>query len=336
MEHSIQNVVTELKEIHQAESALPLRNEACRSRFLLHPHRTTKVFLFLHGFTAGPYQFEPLGKALHEAGYNVLVPLQPGHGRAGEWRRGNPPPLPTQVETYQCFVLEWMQRAEALGDEVIVGGLSSGANLAAWLGLEYPERVGRSLLYAPFLKGQNPLFDWLIGILPFYYEWFNKDAPGNFGYKGFRIPALRPFLELAKPIMQKAKTSPSAPTLIVSSEADPATDASRHRELFQAIATRQPKSWYYCFDKTLDIGHRMMTRMEDNPYEEKLIALTQAYVESNLTGSQLQDLTQWMQAEASEAIAPPPCTEIPASLKSFLEWDLADRHTGFLPLPKES
>lgn len=326
--------------MQQSESKLPLRNEACRSKFFLHPHITQKVFLFFHGFTAGPYQFEPLGKAFYEAGYNVLIPLQPGHGIAGEWNRYNPPPLPTDVRVYQQFVREWIGRARELGDEVIVGGLSSGANLAAWAALEYPEQIGRSLVFAPFLKGRNPLFDCLIHVLPFYYEWFNKDAPGNFGYKGFRIPALRLFLELGKIVLSQAENRRAAPMLVVSSDADMATDPASHQQLFRAIQVWQPQSWYYRFDKSLGIGHRMMTRMEDNPCEDQLITLARAYVESSLTWPQLQLLTRYIQQGATDMIA---CaanlsTLIPPYFKGFLDWDLSDsgsdapaqRTTGFL------
>ncbi|MBD1912747.1 MULTISPECIES: alpha/beta fold hydrolase [unclassified Leptolyngbya] len=333
MENSIYRSIASLRAIQQSESELPLRNEACRSKFFLHSRITKKVFLFFHGFTAGPYQFEPLGNAFHKAGYNVLVPLQPGHGIAGEWSRHNTPPLPTDVRVYQQFVLEWIGRAQELGDEIIVGGLSSGANLAAWAALEHPEQVGRSLLFAPFLKGRNPLFDWLINVLPFYYEWFNKDAPGNFGYKGFRIPALRLFLELGKTVLNQAQVRRSAPMLVVSSDADMATDPGTHRQLFQAVQVRQPQSWYYCFDKSLGIGHRMTTRIEDNPYEDQLITLTQSYVESSLTWPQLQLLTRHIQkGKPADTIA---CaanlyTLIPSYLKNFLEWDLSDRTTGFL------
>lgn len=93
--------------IQQAKSIeeLPIKNYACRSKLFLHPHPTAKVFLFFHGFTAGPYQFEPIGQKLFYAGYNVLVSLQPGHGIAGNWNRDNPPPLPTEREIYQDFAL---------------------------------------------------------------------------------------------------------------------------------------------------------------------------------------------------------------------------------------
>ena len=82
------------------EQTLPVKNQACASKLFSHSNPTQKVCLFFHCFTAGPYQFEPLGKALYEAGYNVLIPLQPGHGVAGNFDGDNPPPLPLVRDVY--------------------------------------------------------------------------------------------------------------------------------------------------------------------------------------------------------------------------------------------
>ncbi|MBW4563330.1 MAG: lysophospholipase [Mojavia pulchra JT2-VF2] len=300
---SIQKITESLEQVHKSESAFGLKNEACRSKFFVHPHSTSKVCLFLHGFTAGPYQFEPLGKALFDAGYNVLVPLQPGHGRSGDWNRQNPPPLPTDIQTYQQFVLEWLQIAKMLGQQVVVGGLSTGGTLAAWLALEHPQEIERALLFAPYLGSHHSLFDRLIKTLPIYFEWFNKDAPGNFGYKGFRLPALRIFLELGEQVLKQAQKSVSAPSLIVCSESDRAVSRSKQQEFFKMVLKQQPKSWYYCFDDSLNIEHRMMTKLEDNDYEELVITLAKAFVDSDLTWAQFQQMARWIaQGEAYDQI----------------------------------
>lgn len=290
MTATFQSIPAFLDQVRQAESALPLKNAACRSQFWVHAHPTPKVFLFLHGFTAAPYQFEPIGKAFFNAGYNVLVPLQPGHGRAGDWNRQNPPPLPTDIATYQAFVLEWLQVARNLGQQVIVGGLSTGGTLAAWVALNHPQQIDRALLFTPFLGSKYRLFDWLIYWLPIYFEWFNKDASGNFGYKGFQIPALRIWLKLAQEVTQQAQADASVPLLMVCSEGDRAVNRDRQRALFEAVLSHQPKSWYYCFDDSLHIEHRMMTKLEDNDYEDLVITLARAYVESDLTWAQFQQL----------------------------------------------
>ena len=138
--------------VNSQETKLPVKNEGCRSQFLLHAAPTSKVCLFFHGFTAAPYQFLPMGRVLYQAGYNVLIPRMPGHGEAGDWNRDNPPPLPTNADTYKQFGLDWLQKAQTLGDRVVVGGLSGGGTLAAWLAFERAQDIDRALLFAPYLR----------------------------------------------------------------------------------------------------------------------------------------------------------------------------------------
>ncbi|MBE9180887.1 alpha/beta fold hydrolase [Oculatella sp. LEGE 06141] len=283
-----------VQDINLREAALPLKNEACRSRFLLHPQPTSKVCLFFHGFTAAPYQFEPLGQALFDAGYNVITPLQPGHGQAGDWGRNNPPPLPEEIEVYQQFALDWLHQAQALGERVVVGGLSSGATLAAWLALEKPQQIDRTLLFAPYISGGNRVMNWFVQILPYYFEWMNKELPGNFGYDGFRIPALRIFLELGRTVVDRIKQAPIAPLFVLSSEDDHATNANEHRELFESALHHQPQSWYHSFDESLNIPHTMMTKSEGNQYQDLLITLAKAFIESDLTWAELRAIGQQM------------------------------------------
>lgn len=276
--------------IHQAkklENTLPIKNEACRPKFFFHPEPTAKVCLFFHGFTAGPYQFEPLGKALFEAGYNVLVPLQPGHGVAGKWDKDNPPPLPIEIEIYQQFAFSWLEVAHKLGNQVIVGGLSTGGNLAAWLALERPQQIERSLLFAPSLGSNNAVVDFLVEVLPIYYEWLNKDNSGNCGYDGFLIPSFRIFLDMGKEILARVEKEPTVPMFVTYSESDRAINHHEIEILFEALLKQQPKSWYHRFDKSLEIPHTMMTKDEGNKYQDLLITLVKAYVESDITWNEL-------------------------------------------------
>ena len=116
------------------EDQIPVRNDQCRSQFLLHSAPTPRVCLFFHGFTAAPYQFLPMGQAFYQAGYNVMIPRLPGHGEAGDWNGKNPPPLPTDTDTYKTFALEWLQQAQSLGGKVIVGGAVWRCNFSGMVG----------------------------------------------------------------------------------------------------------------------------------------------------------------------------------------------------------
>ena len=279
-----------IQEARNIENDLPIRNEACRSSFFLHKNPNSKVCLFFHGFTAGPYQFHPIGKSLFAAGYNVLIPLQPGHGIAGNWNGDNPPPLPTEPEFYQQFALSWLKVAQNLGQQVVVGGLSSGGTLAANLALECPQEIEKCLLFSPYLGGNNTIVDFLVEVLQIYYEWPNKDNPGNFGYDGFCMPALRLFLDMGQEIIKKVQNNPAVPTFVITSDSDRVINKNELQALFANLLQQQPKSWYHSFDKVLDIPHTMMTQAEGNKYQDLLITIAKAYIQSDITWDEVMKI----------------------------------------------
>ncbi len=283
-------IQTLVQEVKSREEALPLMNENCGSRFFLHPKPTRNVCLFFHGFTATPEQFIPLGEACFDAGCNVLIPLQPGHGIAGDWDRKNPPPLPENRQIYQDFGLHWLEVAKQLGERAILGGLSTGSTLAAWLALDRPQEIYRTLAFAPYLSSSNPLADWVVRIFNIYYKWYKQLGRVHFGYNGFKMSALRIFLEMADEVRDRAKKTAGAPMFVISSASDRAVGNSAQKALFKAAVKRQPKSWYYCFDKRLNIPHTMMTRAEGNHHLGLLIAIAKAYLDSDITWDEVAAL----------------------------------------------
>jgi pimeloyl-ACP methyl ester carboxylesterase len=277
------------------EAALPLRNDRCRSRFWLHGEPTTKVFVFFHGLTAAPYQFETLGERLYKAGYNVVVPLLPGHGQAGEWGPDNPPPLLEDMAVYQDFVLLWLDRARALGQEIIVGGLSAGGTLAAWAAIDHSDKVTQGLLFAPYLSNSNLIVDLISNSSQGYFAWPDQADPTSCtGYGGFRFPALKIFPELGRSLIQQAATQTTAPLLIVSTETDQAVDNADHRALFDASRLNQPRSWYHCFPIALEIPHAMMAPEEGNQWTSTLNTMILAYTESQLTWAEVEEIAYQM------------------------------------------
>lgn len=285
-DHSALTAIVQATQAH--EDALPLINENCRSQFLLHPDSQQGVCLFFHGFTATPEQFEPIGKAFFAAGYNVLIPLLPGHGLSGDWDGDNPPPLPEEQQVYKEFGLHWLQQIQALGNKVVIGGLSGGSTLAAWLALEQPQWIERALLFAPYLSNSNKVVDLLVRIFNFYFEWKNEPGTVSFGYGGFVMPALRLFLDMGQDVIERAQEELAAPMFIISSESDRAVGNKDHKDLFEAVLKRQPKAWYHRFDRDLKIPHNMMTKAEGNEHQDLVIAIAKAYVESDLTWAEVE------------------------------------------------
>jgi esterase/lipase len=272
------------------ENSLPIRNDSCRSKFFFHSNITSKVCLFFHGFTAAPYQFEPLAEVLFKAGYNVLIPLLPGHGIAGDWHRDNPPPLPSEREIYEKFALSWLDVAKKLGNEVIVGGLSGGATLAAWLAIERRQEIEKALLFACYLSSNKFILDFFVKIMPVYFEWQKKDDREPIGYPGFRIPNLRIFLDMGKEILDRVQNQDTAPMFLIYSESDEGVDQNELKFLFKATVRKEPKCWQYIFDKIFEIPHTMMTAQEGNQYENLLVAIAQAYIDSDITWDELREI----------------------------------------------
>jgi len=276
-----------VRETRTQEAVLGLMDQT-HAQLLLQPRPSSKVYLFFHGFTATPSQFLPMGETFFRRGDNVLIPLLPGHGLAGNWHVELPPPLPESPQVYQQFGLYWLQQAQALGQQVIVGGLSGGGTLAAWLTLECPHLVSQTLLFAPYLSNTNLVLDWFVQIFNGYFNWRTKPGKIHFGYDGFRMPALEAFLQMGRAVLDQAEIRLSSPLLMVSSESDRAVDNHDHQKLFEVALQHQPKSWYYCFDRTLQVPHTMLTKAEGNNYQDWLIEIVKAYVESELTWSEVK------------------------------------------------
>ncbi len=273
------------------EKALPLKNPACQSRFFLQPQPTQRVCVFFHGFTSTPHQFVPIGEALFKAGYNVLVPLLPGHGQAGDWQSKSPPPLPEHPQIYQQFALKWLRQAQLLGSQVTVGGLSGGGTIAGWLALEQPQQVHRSLLFAPYLSSSSKVLDLFVRLMDGYCAWNLKPGDEPLGYRGFAVAALRVFLSLGKDILDRtAAGAATAPLFVISSESDRAVGNEDHAALFKSAVAKQPRCWYNRFSRVLDIPHTMMTQAEGNQYASLLITMTKAFVESNLTWAEVEEI----------------------------------------------
>lgn len=118
-----------------------------------HRRRTARVLVLIHGLKDSPGYLEAI--ALHFAahGVSVVLPLLPAHGRR------DPPPEMRRV-TYQNWrstVDRTVEIATTLGDELSIGGLSTGGALAIDKCLRDPPAVGgKAFLFAAAL-GLTPL-----------------------------------------------------------------------------------------------------------------------------------------------------------------------------------
>jgi carboxylesterase len=105
----------------------------------------THAVLLVHGFNDTPQSVAPLARALHVAGWTVVAPLLPGHGRS----------LPVMAAESRadawlaCVRSEYVSLRASHGT-VALCGLSMGGALCALLAAEHPE-VPALVLMAPYL-----------------------------------------------------------------------------------------------------------------------------------------------------------------------------------------
>jgi carboxylesterase len=132
--------------VRAAEAPLVMPDGA--SLIYLHGHRTPRALVLVHGITNSPRQFRELAEQFHARGYNVIVPRLPLHGfRAGDvdaLRALTAPKLRDYADAAADV-------ADGLGDTVLVMGLSTGANVAAWMAHHRPD-VTRIVIIAPAIK----------------------------------------------------------------------------------------------------------------------------------------------------------------------------------------
>lgn len=117
---------------------------------LLHPQRTKHSVLLVHGLNDSPYYLKDIAEVLHKRGMNVVSILLPGHGLTIEEMH--------KVEYRQWLrELNWgLRLAAQLGDDVLVGGFSTGGVLATTAVVE-SKNIKGLLLFAPAIEVQGPM-----------------------------------------------------------------------------------------------------------------------------------------------------------------------------------
>ncbi len=253
--------------------------------------------LLFHGYTACPQQYLELAELLAQQGYQVYVPLLPGHGR----RYLNPHPrtflsrggddiaqMPGQydVERYTQFADNLAALLLQEPRQRIVGGLSLGASLALYTAWKHPEAAQRAFVLSPLwdVAGINQVALPILGpTLPYQrVSWGasceHERALGRAGYCDFALTHVSAVQKLGRRLQQQAPAI-AIPVQMVGVEQDGAASNA-------AIATMQARLPYAqtCW-LPLGASHSMLSP-QDNPTREMfwLPALKQQLLRFVTTG----------------------------------------------------
>lgn len=213
------DAVAQIEAIQAEENELPDFNPVCQSILMTHGHKTADAIVFYHGFTNCPEQYRLLAQAFFDQGYNVYVPLMPGHGRRDP---SGPALADLTVGDLAAYGTETADIAQGLGERVTVNGLSGGGTVAAWLAQERADIalaaptspfIGVSFLPGTFLN--RGLANLLRFVPNFTMHWdpvTRLDNPNSapHAYAAFPVRSLGTYMQLGFATLAAARTTPPA------------------------------------------------------------------------------------------------------------------------------
>lgn len=256
--------------VAQAKASGPIQ-KGCEPFFKPAEGKALGSVMLLHGYSACPQQYDAFSLSLSKKGYNVFVPLLPGHGKEQIKVDGkmidDSSMLPEVDSThiYDNFAKNIGLMLKDEPGEKVVSGLSVGGVIATKVMLYHPSIYDRGLLMAPFFNAAGPinvLLPALGAIIPNKrMGWGNecefKRQLGRAGYCNFKIEnvaAVRKFgAETLKQVSLIKK-----PVQIVGVEKDPAASNSAIADALKNL----PNSKGCFFEK--GATHSMFSK-QDNP-----------------------------------------------------------------------
>ena len=270
--------VSRVDDLRAADEASGVINPVCLPTAMTHGEKTDKIIVFFHGFTSCPEQFRELAEQFYDQGYNVYIPRMPHHGHADQMSEAL---LNTSAEELAAFATESIDIARGLGDEVIVGGLSGGGTITAWVAQEH-EDVDLAVMVAPFLgigfipTVLNRPVARLIDDIPNIWMWWDPTTKENspttapYSYPRYPLHALAEYLRLGYATQQGAKqTRPDVNSIVVITNAnDSSVDNNVAAQLVDAWNIHGEEYLdTYEFEKAYNLPHDLIspTREDGNP-----------------------------------------------------------------------
>jgi carboxylesterase len=212
--------------------------------FLTHGAPTDRVVVWFHGYTDSPNQFARLAHLSFERGWNVLVPRMPHHGLSDPL---TPDTALLTAEMLARSADEALDIAAGLGQQVVVGGLSMGGVISAWLAQQRREVVQAVLLAPAFGAYVIPApITRLVGEayarLPNSFQWWDPRVKADIqqpeiSYPRYAMRGVAAFLQLSYAMQDLARHSPPAARRmwVITTETDTAIN--------QAVVEQVVKLW---------------------------------------------------------------------------------------------
>ena len=244
-----------------------LRNEG-NSPFILHHDKPTEnVAVLFHGLSDSPYFMKAIAGVLFDNGFNVVVPLLPGHGK----READADMSDSQLaERWQAHVDEVMTMAAQLGEKVYIGGFSTGGALAVDHYLDNPDSLDGIMLFSGALAlSDNAETMWKIWGIKLLARLIDGDYETR-GPNPYKYPAVAGFaglelMDIIAHIRERLEDGQEiqVPVFVAHSQADNTTPVHGVKDL---LSYASGNNTLFEIDEGYDLCHA------DLPLNRKLVA----------------------------------------------------------------
>jgi len=110
--------------------------KGCEPKIIELDNNTKNSIVLVHGLTDSPYFMEAIGLKFYEMGFNVYIPLLPGHGLQDPQGMKD-----VTLEKWEEEINFAVNYASQRGTTVSIGGLSTGGTLSVWKALNSPDEI---------------------------------------------------------------------------------------------------------------------------------------------------------------------------------------------------
>ena len=208
--------------------------------------KTRYSVVYLHGFSASRLESRPFSDSLAmrlEA--NLLYTRLEGHGQPGTYLGES------KASDWLQDTAEAIRVGEAIGDSIIVVGLSTGATLAAWAAAKptLSQKMAAQIWVSPNFGPKNPqsemlLWPWGRTLMHIVqgdeYEWTPQNQlHANIGTQRYGSDALLEMMALVDLARGVSFESVSIPTLLIYSPTDTVVDADQTVEIWDRLVSRK-------------------------------------------------------------------------------------------------
>ena len=282
-----------------------LRNEGNAPYILHHGDKQANVVVLIHGLSDSPYFMRAIASELYVKGFNVVVPLLPGHGLK---QADNDMEDDQLAERWQAHIARVMKLAPALGNKIFTGGFSTGGALTVDYYLSHPDSLSGILLFSGALALSDNAesmsrfwgIKWVAKIVDGSYE---TDGPNPYKYPsvaGFAGLELMDIIDSIRARLEEGKTV-SVPVFAAHSAADETTPIKGVRSLLEQA---EGENTFFVIDERFDLCHadlvvsaKLLSDMhfdksradkndkcaipKDNPLYRQMVMMLSAFLDAN-------------------------------------------------------